>query len=174
MSDTPCSVAAAVLACVQAALQAAGRPAGVTMVAAGGLVVDDCCVGVLLVAPERIYRTIEPFPTEALADGQCEDTPIAVDVVVQLSRCVPVIDDRGNPPSTSEQEAAMSALLLDAAVVWNVLAGWGVLGEDSAGDPAWERANLSQLFLGAEGGCIAVESRVTLGIPQVTWCVDEG
>lgn len=169
--SSPFTVAAAVLACVQAGLIDAERAVGQAMVAAGGLVIDDCCVGSLIVAPERVFRTMEPFPTEASADQVCEGSPIAVDLVVRVDRCVPVLSDTGQPPSVADQEAAFCALLADAAVVWNVLAGRDVLGSDAAGDPAWERASLSQLFVGAEGGCVGVETRVTFGVPSYDWCL---
>lgn len=171
--QTPFTVCAAVLAYVQQALEDADppRPVGVAMVAAGALLVDDCCDGLLVVAPERIWRTIEPFPTEAGPDAVCDPYPIAIALVVTILRCTPTLDDKGRAPSVASQEAALSALLIDGAVVWKALRDPALLGDDGTGYPLWERAALSQTYLGGEGGCIGVETRVTVGIEQSSWCV---
>lgn len=169
--QTPFSVAAAVLAYVDQALCEAGREPGAKMVAAGGLVVEDCCDGLLIVAPERIYRTVEPFPTEALADAVCGDYPIAVALVVSVLRCTPTMDDKGRAPSIASQEAALCDLLADGAVVWKALRDRGLLGDDGSGFPDWERAALSQTYFGGEGACVGVETRVTVGIEQSSWCI---
>lgn len=169
--ESPFSVAETVKNLALAALVKYNRPVGVAMVAAGGLVVDDCCAGLLLVAPERVYRTVDPFPTEAREDARCAGNPIAVDLVVVVYRCVPVIKEDGSAPTPGEQEEGLNGILTDGGIVWGVLAGSGLTGDDGYGDPAWERANLNQLFSGPEGGCVAVETRVTVGVGQRGWCL---
>lgn len=164
------TVCAAVLAYVQQAMIACERGPGVALVAVGGLVVDDCCAGNLIVAPERIFRTTDPFPAEAGPDSICRDSPIGIDVVVRVDRCVPVIDDRGKAPSIAAQEAAYAAVMTDAAIVWGAIVSDGFLGDDGYGDPLWERATVGQLFAGPDGGCIGVETRLTIGIPYGLWC----
>jgi hypothetical protein len=171
-ADSPYSVAAAVLAQVQAGLSECQRPVETAMVAVGGIVVDDCCAGLLVVAIERIFRARSPFPTEAGADEQCETATIALELNVYLARCVPTLDDRLNAPSAAVQEAAFAQVLADAAVVWQVATGTALLGDDGTGDPLWERANVGQTFVGPEGGCVGVETRFTLGVGQYGWCVD--
>lgn len=163
--ETPYTVAASVLAFVQNALDAAERPVAKTLVAVGGFVVDDCCAGHLAVAPERIWRTGRRWPEEASADDTCGDNPIAVDLVVRLDRCVPVVQTNGNPPDAAKVEAAHAVILGDAAIIWNALASADILDPDE-----WERANLNQQFLPAEGGCLAIETRVTFGVPSDLWC----
>jgi hypothetical protein len=37
----------------------------------------------------------------------------------------------------------------------------------------WERASLEQTF-DVDGGCIAIDTRMTVGLPQTEWCVDCG
>ena len=168
--ETPYTVAAAVLATVQAALEAAERPVGRTLVAVGAFVVDDCCAGHLAVAPERVWRTTARWPDEAGADEVCGENPIAVSLLVRIDRCVPVVLDNGDPPPSAQVEAAHSGVLTDAAIIWNTLAGDDVLGDDGTGYALWERASLSQDFVAAEGGCVGVETRVTFGIPAESWC----
>ncbi len=173
MMDSPQSVAAAVLAHVQAALIAADHPVKQAMVVVGEFAVDECCEGLLVVGPERVYRTTLPFPTEFTGDElACADYPIALDLTVFLADCVPVIDDSGNPPPPAQAEAAAQYVMEGAAIVWGALASKELLGDDGYGDALWQRAGLSQDFVGPAGGCLGVATRVTLGIDQSAWCTE--
>ena len=129
--------------------------------AAGTVAWDDCC-GQLNVAPERIYRTAR-WPIEGPDENNCYEGEIAVDLVVLLVRCVPTLDDRGNPPTPAALSNAYGLILDDGAIVWNELAH-GDWPDD------WKWTNEAQTFVGAEGGCIAVETRITVGIDQELWC----
>lgn len=131
-------------------------------VAAGAAAWDTCC-GLLVAAPERVYRSAV-FPTEGSTDYACDDAELVVDVVVLLLRCVPTIDDHGSAPSPEALGAAFDRVLADAAVIWNA-----VTGELPEG---WDRANVDQQYVGAQGGCIGVETRFTIGLPQDAWCPD--
>lgn len=153
------SVCTYALARVADALSACGRPATTAYVAAGLVAWDDCC-GMLVVAPERVFRTAV-FPTEGPDENGCYDGLIAVALVVLLVRCVPVVDDRGHAPATADLSDAYAELLADAAVVWNELMAW---------PRDWESSGLAQTYVGAEGGCIGVETRITVGVDQDAWC----
>ena len=121
---------------------------------------DDCC-GQLVVAPERVYRSVT-FPGENTTEEYCYAGEITLDLVVLLVRCVPTVDDRGRAPTPKALDDAHRAFLKDAATVWRAIVCCD-LPED------WERASVAQTFVGAQGGCIAVETRFTLGIGQQTW-----
>jgi hypothetical protein len=125
------------------------------------MVAWDSCCGLLVAAPERTYRSAQ-FPIAGTTDYQCESAFIVVDVVVLLLRCVPTIDDRGNPPAVSALSAAYAGVLNDAAVIYNV-----VTGELPEG---WQRANVDQGYVGAQGGCVGVETRLSVGLAQSAWC----
>lgn|GEM_PF-1519427 len=151
-----------VLALVEDALLRCGsEPLTRAHVAAGAVAWDDCC-GTLVVAPERIYRTAR-FPTEGPDEMGCFDGLIAVDLVVLLLRCVPTLDDRGRVPTVASMDAAYRAIMAEAAVVWNTLRGPFA---------PWETANQRQEFVGSEGGCIGVETRITVGVEEESWCPD--
>lgn len=135
-------------------------PITVSYVAAGTAAWDTCC-GALIVAPERVFRSAN-FPNEGTTVDDCETGLLAVDVVLLLLRCVPSIDDRGNAPKPDVLSVAYGKTIRDAAVVWNA-----ITGELPEG---WERANVDQAFIGAQGGCIGVETRFTIGLPQDEWC----
>lgn len=146
---------------VKDALEACGSdPIEASYVAAGLIAWDSCC-GLLVVGPERVYRSAA-FPVEGTTDYVCETSTIVVSIVVLLLRCVPTIDDRGKAPSPAALSAAHGKVLNDAAVIWNT-----VTGELPEG---WQRANVDQGFVGAQGGCIGVETRLSVGLAQDAWC----
>lgn len=126
-------------------------------VAAGQVAWDDCC-GTLVVAPERIYRS-QVFPAEFAEREICDTGWLNIDLMVMLLRCVPTVDDRGRAPSKQALDESYQRFLEDAGVVWNAL-HCAELPDD------WEKALLSQSFVGADGGCVAVESRIIIGVPQ--------
>lgn len=145
------------------ALQNAGRaPITTTYVGVGGIALDDCC-GSLIVVPETVLRSTT-FPAENANEENCIGGQIVLQFVVLLARCVPVLDDRGRAPSMDALNTAHRAILEDAAIVWNAI-GCADLPDE------WERALLRQTFTGAEGGCVAVETRVTIGIAEQMWSI---
>ena len=137
-------------------------PLQLAYVGAGQIAWDNCC-GMLVVAPEKIYRSVA-FPNEAIGEEFCFEGQLTQDFVILLVRCVPTVDDRGRAPSQHDLNEAHKSLIEDAAVVWNA-----VTCADLPDD--WQRANVSQTFVGADGGCIGVETRLTIGIPQVIWSI---
>jgi len=132
------------------------EPISLTYVGSGAIAWDDCC-GTLVVVPERIYRSTS-FPTEDTDEVICFDGLIAIELSVLLLRCVPVVDERGRPPSQNALETAYADLLGDAAVIYNALT--------SQFPDYWERTNPAQTFIGAQGGCIGVETRFIIGLEQ--------
>jgi hypothetical protein len=161
MATDAASALAQVLAYAHDALVACDVEVGTAFVGAGLIAWDDCC-GMLVVVPERVYAT-GVFPNEGPDVNNCYDGLIAMDVVVLFLACMPTVDDRGRPPTAAQMESAYGAFLHAAAVLWNALyslpAEWG-----------WEQSGINQTFLGTEGGCIGVETRVTVGLDAETWC----
>lgn len=146
--------------CKEALEDCGSEPITMSFVAAGLVSWDSCC-GTLVAAPERVYR-YAVWPVEGQTDDDCETGFLAVDVVVLLLRCIPTVDDRGNPPPVTAMKAAYDRVVLDAATIWNA-----VTGELPEG---WVRASVSQQFVGDEGGCIGVETRFSIGLSQESWC----
>ncbi len=144
--------------------QCGSEPISTTYPGVGLVAWDDCC-GQLVVTPERIYRTQE-FPLEDTTDARCSAGTIAVDLLASLVRCVPTLDDSGRPPTPAALSAAHKRVLDDAAIIWTAMS--------CPLDPSmeWDRASLSQVFSGGEGGCITIESRVTIGVASELWCLD--
>jgi hypothetical protein len=147
-------IARTVLDMVRMALEDVGRPASQSHVTAGSIAWDDCC-GQLVVAPERTYRS-ERFPDEFTGAEQCWGGFVVCNLVVLLVRCVPTLDDQGRAPPAAEQDAAARIVLEDGATVWDCLAGATL-------PDGWDRAGLNQVYP-AEGGCVGIETRVTIGV----------
>lgn len=141
-------------------LRCGSQPIEAFYVAAGLIAWDSCC-GLLVVGPERVYRSAA-FPIEGTTDQVCEDAFIVVDIVVLLLRCVPTLDDRGKAPAPEALNNAHLEILNDAAIIWNTVTG--PLPE------GWQRANVDQGFVGAQGGCVGVETRLSVGLAQDAWC----
>jgi hypothetical protein len=157
------SVANWLLCLANNALVAANRdPIQRSLVAAGEIAWDNCC-GMLVAAPERVFRSIS-FPSEFTTMEYCDTGHIAHQLVLLLVRCTPAPDARGNAPAEATLDAAYRSFLEDAAVVWNAI-------ECADMPDEWQRASLSQTFVGAQGGCIGVETRVTIGVPEVSWSI---
>lgn len=149
---------------VHASIVSCGRPECKTRyVGAGEVPWDDCC-GLLVVSPESVFR-YKTFPNVSAEIEDCINGFIGLDVLVTLVRCAPTLSDQGITPSAQVLDDAYTGLSKDAAVVWSSLSG--PIPDD------WERAGLAQTFVGATGGCIAVETRLQIGLEQTRWvCCD--
>ena len=161
LAESPYAVAEVMLQRVQAALEACetSEPLAESYVVIGELTWDECC-GILVAVPLRTFRTAQ-FPTAVTDATNCDSSLLAVEIAVVLLRCAPVIDAQGNLPSIEDMTSSFAAASNDAAVIFNELSG--------ALPEGWERASIEQSFEN-EGGCIAIDTRLTIGLPQSEWC----
>jgi len=127
----------------------------------GDLAYDDCC-GVLAASPLRAFSTIN-FPQPTTSVTNCNSSLLAVDIIVVLLRCHPVIDPANRIPTTEAQSLSFGGASGDGAIIHNVL-----LGDLPEG---WESAGIEQSTSSVDGGCVAIDTRVTIGLPQSTWCI---
>jgi hypothetical protein len=164
LAESPIAVAEVMMNRALAALEANPRSAPIidAYVVIGELSFDDCC-GILAAAPARVFKS-GAFPQQAIDVTDADLSLLAVDIAVILLRCAPSIDANGIMPSSTEMSEAFTAASHDAAVIYDAM-----LADMPSG---WERANLEQTFQGAEGGCIAIDTRMTVGLPQTDWCVN--
>jgi hypothetical protein len=163
LAESPVAVAEVMMNRALDALEACGisEPIVESYVVVGELAWDECC-GILAAAPARTFKTVN-FPQAVSDVTNCDSSLLAVDIVVILLRCMPSIDAQGNMPTPAEIGAASAAIANDAAIIMNAMMAPMPEG--------WERANLEQTFEGAEGGCVAIDTRMTIGLPQTDWCV---
>lgn len=152
----PGDACSALLAVVAGALSEAGRPAGRSAVVVGQVAWDDCCEGYLYVGCERLYHS-STFPVEDAGWDPCHVSANAALFVVGLLRCVPTLDDGGTPPSPAALTAASLVVYDDAAVILAAL-------RTQACDPDVTMVLAGQTYPGADGGCVAVETRLYLDL----------
>jgi hypothetical protein len=148
------------------ALTECNRPGVTTSYVGAGLVAFDDCCGLLVVSPEQVFRWTT-FPLPETDPERCETGLLGVNVLCTLVRCTPTQTATGRPPAASALNAAYSGLLDDSAVLWS--RATGAMPED------WERGGVLQTFVGPGGGCVAVETRFTIGLGQREWvCCGQG
>lgn len=166
LAESPIAVAEVMMNRALAAIEACPTSEAIdqSYCVVGELAWDECC-GILAGIPVRTFKSAQ-FPTQLTDVTNCDSSMLCVDIAVILLRCAPTIDAQGNMPSTADMATAFTAASNDAAVVMNAM-----MEDMPAG---WERANLEQTFDGADGGCIAVVTSMTIGLPQTDWCVDCG
>ncbi|MFJ8852370.1 hypothetical protein [Streptomyces sp. NPDC102437] len=198
MPLTPFAVhdlAEAVLGCVCAALDAAaeeipgqpGCPECRACVIPGQAAWDSCdaeqgcggaggAPGQLTVNVARIYPAAQGFPAEdRTVQGVrgCTPAPLtAVELVITLLRCAPVMDEDGCPPSCEEQTEAARILHVDMATVYSAL--WCCLsGLGPHPRKPYRFLVGGQRTIGPEGGCVGLEQRVTVALPGCGRCPGE-
>ena len=153
------------LASCLAELDACGSDPILLSYAGIGVPVWDNCCGQLVVGIENIYRS-QTFPAEDSSDERCSGEVVSLVVLATLVRCVPTIDDRGRPPSQQAMADAHAGVLRDQGIMWKAM---------SAPMPPtweWERAFVRSATVTPTGGCVAIETRATIGIDAARWCAD--
>lgn len=123
---------------------------------------DDCC-GQLVVGIDNVYRS-QSFPAEDSSDERCGGEVVVCVVNATLVRCVPTVDDRGRVPTQEQMADAYGRVLQDQGVMWRAMSGPLPVTYE------WERAFVRQASVVPTGGCVAIETRATIGIDAPRWC----
>ncbi|MFF2612377.1 hypothetical protein [Kitasatospora sp. NPDC058046] len=136
---------------------------------------SDAAGGQLTVHVARLLAT-SAFPSEdrALQGARnCAPPTVAVELVITLLRCAPVMDERGCPPACDELSAAARTVNIDIATIHNAVlcclptaTGGGRRGPQFYLGPG--------RLLEPEGGCMGVEQRVTVALPTCGCPTEEG
>ena len=166
LAESPIAVAEVMMQRALAALEACSTNESIleSYVVMGELAWDECC-GTLVGVPLRTFKSAT-FPNPLTDVTNCDNSMLCVDIAVILLRCAPVVDAVGNLPTPEAMTTEFTKVSTDAAVIFDEF--MGSLPE------GWERANLEQSFEGADGGCVVIDTRMTIGLPQTDWCVDCG
>lgn len=127
---------------------------------------DNCQCGLLVVSETRRFGSRD-FPLEEIdREAECGEPWLVVDYLLSLTRCVPVPDDQGNPPSIEALQASAEQLsadmttvrravqcCLDEAYRTNTLLAWQ-LGPQSVVGPLGDCAGFTlQIFAGWTNDC---------------------
>lgn len=160
---SPYDVAAFVGAHLTAALDAAGIPVSLGSIPVAQGVVTDCCPGVLFVAPLRAFRVI-PGTWNEVQDEPCMML-LAVELGVQVWRCIPTLGDNGEPPDPqADADAARAILDDDAEAMWTALTGPDLI------EPDLYRGRVDQTWSIPQGGCASTDMLIQLALGQERWC----
>lgn len=126
-----------------------------TCVVAGTPVWDDCCEGQLTAYIERVFFH-ENFPSQ-VGEAQVCASFLAGDIVIQLLRCAPVVNDDGSPPTCAELSESARKIYQELYISMKALVC--CLAEAKR-----HRKYLitEGRIVGPEGGCVGFEIRVTL------------
>jgi hypothetical protein len=117
----------------------------------------------LAIASSRFYPSTI-FPEEDnTSSANCGSAPfLALEFVVQILRCAPTPDARGNAPSCDALDAAAQVVLDDAyQVVCAVTQQLDFMIHNTEIEDYTIR---QQLFSGPEGGCVGSNFEFTVGI----------
>lgn len=81
----------------------------------GAIAWDECDCGLLAVSVGQIYVTeVFPEPLARRVGNACDAPWEAAEVIIQVIRCVPTVDDVGNAPTTAALNASAQEVLRDA------------------------------------------------------------
>lgn len=184
-------LAEAVLGCVCVALDAAaeevpgqpGCPDCRACVVPGQPAWDSCddpcgesSGGQLSVSVARIYPSdTATFPAESRTvqgvRGCAPPTVTALELVVTLLRCAPVMSEHGCPPTCDELSAASRVLHVDMSTVYSALLC--CLPATSQRRRGRRFVLGQQKVLGPQGGCVGLEQRVTVALSGCGPCPGE-
>lgn len=158
------TVAEALVTAVNTRLAAttAGSPERACVVP-GQIAWDGCDCGLLAATVERIYQSDAP-PGAAEIVPPCPPGMLGADILLQVVRCAPNPDDRGNPPSCAALDTAAQTVLTDAYELGRgVSCALADMADDDDIDSYLVRP---ATFLGPQGGCVGAEIRASVLIDR--------
>lgn len=119
---------------------------------------DNCdCGGQLALAIQSVYGSTRfPQAAEAKDWSHCGPPWQVAQVMVSVTRCVPAIDEQGNPPSCADELAAALVLEDDRTAVRQAIACCLTSLKDAHTIGAW--ALNPSVTVGESGGCAGVET----------------
>lgn len=125
---------------------------------------DNCdCGGQIATAIQSVYGSSRfPTPADATRDwSPCGPAWQVAQVLVSVVRCVPTMDDQGQPPSCPAELAAALTLEDDRTAIRQALACCLTNLKDTAVIGAW--AMNPTVTVGELGGCAGVETTFLIG-----------
>jgi hypothetical protein len=81
----------------------------------GAIAWDACDCGLLAVSVGQIYPTEQfPAPAAARVGNACDAPWEAAEIIMQVVRCTPTVNDAGDPPTVAALDASAQEILRDA------------------------------------------------------------
>ncbi len=127
----------------------------------GEIVWDNCQCGQLVVTERRRYPSMT-FPLEEVDHtAPCGEPWLVVAYTLSLTRCVPISDESGNPPSIAALAASAERNSLDMSLVRAAVMCWLSAEYDANRISAYELG--AQDVVGPQGQCGGFEMTFTVG-----------
>jgi len=159
----PNQVAQLIVDCALAHVQTAD-PNGIDrhgVVVGAEIADDDCQCGQLVIAEQRRYPSRD-FPLEEVDHtAECGEPWIVVQYVLRISRCVPVPNENGVPPSIVDLSAAATLQSDDMTKIRNAVYCCLTAEYDPDHIDAFQLG--SQEVTGPSGGCAGSELTIMVG-----------
>lgn len=167
LTQSPAAIVTGVGVCVVEALDQtpAGAPARQCLLLPTYTIPwDDCdCGGQVALAIQQIYGSSRfPQPGDLAGDwSRCGPAWSVVQVLVSVIRCVPTMNDQGQPPACADSQAAAVTLEYDRLAVRTALACCLTQLKTSGRIGQW--ALQPSVTVGELGGCAGVETIALIG-----------
>src|SRR5262245_59827143 len=127
----------------------------------GEIVWDACQCGQLVLAESRRYPS-KSFPAEDASDDDNGCQPwLVLDITISLVRCVPVIDEAGNPPACTDLQHAAQQLEKDMTDLRKAAECYLHTQYDSHAVAAFQLG--AQTVVGPQGACAGHELALLVG-----------
>lgn len=139
-----------------------GAPDRVCHVVPGEIAWDACECGQLALSSSRLFPS-RTFPTSAADDPtipNCGVSFLIADITISMTRCVPISDEEGNPPTCDALGDSALVMYEDGAAVLNATICFLNEEKDSYRIADWTLGELT--YVGPQGECAGVELNVKI------------
>lgn len=157
---------------VQCAYDAADHGPGLEIgrlgVVIGDIAWDDCQCGQLVITEERRFPS-RAFPLEEIDHtAECGEPWLVIVFTLSLTRCVPVGDDAGNPPSVADLSVAAAQLSRDMNLVRPAVLC--CLSEVYDANQIFAFQLGAMEIVGPSGGCAGFDMTIMIGYTNDCGC----
>lgn len=131
---------------------------------------DNCQCGQLVVSEERRYGSRE-FPLEEVtSEAECGEPYLVVVLHVNLTRCVPTMDQNGNPPACDALDTAARQLMRDKRNIRSAVMCCLTQIYDASGSLLMAFQLGGHETIGPEGMCAGSDLTILLGFANPCGC----
>lgn len=136
----------------------------------GDIVWDSCECGQLVISENRRYGSTKFASEEPDLDAECGEPVLTVDFTLSLTRCVPTMDDAGNPPDCAALSVAAHQLMKDKADLRLAVMCCLTTMYDTHANGLLGFIIQAQETIGPSGGCAGSELNFLVGFPNPCGC----
>jgi hypothetical protein len=162
-------IAAKILADVAAAIAEGPTPTVSRIGVVPGEIAWDGCedCGQLVISLTRVFLS-DAFPTEASVtpQGNCASAWLCGSFTLQLIRCAPTPDERGNPPTATALDSCAYVLMTDSATIMNTVPCTLQAMQTDPTQTIEDYVVIQQLPVGPLGACVGSQLDVIVSVAR--------